>query len=485
MNLKELLKGLDYEILQGNENIEIGNVEYDSRNVKENGMFVCIKGYATDGHKYAEIASKNGASAIICEDSIDISSDKTTIVKVKDSRKALAVIGSNYYDNPSKKMKIIGVTGTNGKTTTTFMLKTILEKEGKKVGLVGTIANYIGNKKLHTERTTPESFELQKLFAEMVGEGCEYCVMEVSSHSLALDRVYGIEFEAGIFTNITRDHLDFHKTFENYYKAKFKLFANSKLAVVNIDDSYGKDVVRDLKKAGRNNIVTVSIKENSEFKAYDEKCESRHIAFKLNIDNKVEDFVVGMPGEFNIYNSLGAIAAMYRLGISLDSIKEGIEDVVVAGRCEMVGRKYNLPFTIIVDYAHTPDGLDNILKTARGFTKNKLISVFGCGGDRDKVKRPQMGKIGSDLSDIAIITSDNPRTENPISIIDDVVKGINKDNYEVIENRKEAIRRAIELASQGDVIVIAGKGHEDYQILNTGKIHFDEREVVDEILKDR
>ena len=192
-----------------------------------------------------------------------------------------------------------------------------------------------------------------------------------------------------------------------------------------------------------------------------------------------------MPGEFNIYNSLGAIAAMYRLGISLDSIKEGIEDVVVAGRCEMVGRKYNLPFTIIVDYAHTPDGLDNILKTARGFTKNKLISVFGCGGDRDKVKRPQMGKIGSDLSDIAIITSDNPRTENPISIIDDVVKGINKDNYEVIENRKEAIRRAIELASQGDVIVIAGKGHEDYQILNTGKIHFDEREVVDEILKDR
>ena len=309
--------------------------------------------------------------------------------------------------------------------------------------------------------------------------------MEVSSHSLALDRVYDIEFEAGIFTNITRDHLDFHKTFENYYKAKFKLFENSKLAVVNIDDNYGKDVVRDLKSLGKDNIVTVSIKEDSDFKAYDEKCGSRHIAFKLDIDGKTEDFIVGMPGEFNIYNSLGAIATLYKLGISLDSIKKGIEEVVVLGRCEMVGRKYNLPFTIIVDYAHTPDGLDNILKTARGFTENRLISVFGCGGDRDKVKRPQMGKIGSDLCDIAIITSDNPRTEDPASIIADVIEGIDKDNYEVIENRKDAIKRAIEIAKAGDVIVIAGKGHEDYQILNTGKIHFDEREVVDDILKNR
>ena len=484
MILKELLKELDYEILQGNESIEIKNVEYDSRNVNKNDLFVCIKGYATDGHKYADMAVKKGAAAIICEDTIKVDNEETTIIKVKDTRKALAVVGSNYYDNPSKKLKIIGVTGTNGKTTTTFMLKTILEEEGKKVGLVGTIANYIGNEKLHTERTTPESFELQKLFAEMVDKGCEYCVMEVSSHSLALDRVYGIEFEAGIFTNITRDHLDFHKTFENYYAAKFKLFERSKLAVVNIDDSYGKDVVRDLKEMGKTNIATVSIKEDSDFKAYDEKCASRHVEFKIDMD-KTEEFTVDMPGEFNIYNSLGVIAAMNKLGISLDSIKKGLEEVVVAGRCEMVGRKYNLPFTIIVDYAHTPDGLDNILRTARGFTKNRLISVFGCGGDRDKVKRPQMGKIGSDLSDIAIITSDNPRTEEPVSIISDVTAGIDKDNYEVIENRKDAIKRAIEIAKEGDVIVIAGKGHEDYQILNTGKIHFDEREVVDEILKNR
>ena len=485
MILKELLKGFDYEVSQGNDSIEIKDVQYDSRNVNKNDLFVCIKGYATDGHKYARMAGEKGACAIVCEDSIDVVDENITIIKVKDSRKALAVIGSNFYGNPADKLKIIGVTGTNGKTTTTFMLKTILEKSGKKVGLVGTIANYIGNEKLHTERTTPESFELQKLFAQMVNKGCEYCVMEVSSHSLVLDRVYGIEFEAGIFTNITRDHLDFHKTFENYYAAKFKLFEHSKLAVVNVDDSYGKDVVKDLKKLGKNNIVTVSIKEESDFRAYNEKYESRHISFNLDIDDKCEDFIVGMPGEFNIYNSLGAIAAMHKLGISLDSIKKGIEEIVVAGRCEMVGRKYNLPFTIIVDYAHTPDGLDNILRTARGFTKNRLISVFGCGGDRDKVKRPQMGKIGTDISDIAIITSDNPRTEDPMSIIDDVVKGIDKDNYEVIENRKEAIKRAIEIAKDGDVIVIAGKGHEDYQILSTGKIHFDEREVVDEILRNK
>ncbi|WP_143314406.1 UDP-N-acetylmuramoyl-L-alanyl-D-glutamate--2,6-diaminopimelate ligase [Clostridium sp. HBUAS56017] len=484
MILKELLEGLNYEVVQGSENITINEVNYDSRLVKKGDLFVCIKGFQVDGHKYVNAAVEKGAIAIVCEDLVECEDKGITIIRVKESRKALAIIGCNFYENPSKKMKIIGVTGTNGKTTTTFMLKTILESAGKKVGLVGTIANYIGNKKLDTERTTPESFELQKLFSEMVKNGCEYCVMEVSSHSLALDRVYGIEFDAGIFTNITRDHLDFHKTFENYYSEKFKLFQRSSLSVVNIDDNYGKDVVKDLKNQGKNNIVTFSIKEESDFRAYDEKCESKHIGFKLKLDRE-EDFLVGMPGEFNIYNSLGAIAAMYKLGISLDSIKKGIEEVVVLGRCEMVGRKYNLPYTIIVDYAHTPDGLDNILKTAKGFTKNRLISVFGCGGDRDKVKRPQMGKIGSDLSDIAIVTSDNPRTEEPMSIINDVLVGIDKDNYEVIENRKEAIKRAIEIAEAGDVVVIAGKGHEDYQILNTGKIHFDEREVVDEILKSR
>lgn len=482
MILKELLQGLNYNTQQGNDNVEIKEVQYDSRKVQKGDLFVCIKGFQVDGHKYAKAAIEQGAIAIVCEDSIECDNGDVTIIKLEDSRKALAVIGSNFYGNPSKKMKIIGVTGTNGKTTTTFMLKDILEREGKKVGLVGTIANYIGNEVLDTERTTPESFELQKLFAEMVEKGCEYCVMEVSSHSLELDRVYGIEFEAGIFTNITRDHLDFHKTFENYYAAKFKLFQRSKLSVVNIDDNYGKDVVRDLKEEGKTNIATISINNVSDYKAYEEVCGSKHIGFKLKINNEVEEFVVGLPGEFNIYNSLGAIAALHKLGISMKAIKEGIKEVVVAGRCEMVGKRFNLPYTIIVDYAHTPDGLQNILKTARGFTKNRLISVFGCGGDRDKVKRPQMGKIGVDLSDYAIITSDNPRTEKPSEIIKDILEGIDKDNYVAVENRKDAIKQAIDMAEDGDVIVIAGKGHETYQILNTGKIHFDEREIVDEIL---
>ena len=483
MILEELLKNIDYEIVQGKVSEEINGVNYDSRKIIKDELFVCIKGFNSDGHKYVDSAIEKGAKAIICEDDVKCTED-ITIVKVKDSRKTLAIIGSNLYDNPSKKMKIIGVTGTNGKTTTAFMMKTILEAEGYKVGLIGTIANYIGNEKIDTERTTPESLELQELFNNMVNKGCQYCVMEVSSHSLALDRVYGVEFEVGIFTNLTRDHLDFHKTFENYYNEKFKLFKRSKIKIINIDDKYGMRVFEDVKTIGQSNNYTYSIKNEGDYRAYDEVCESKNIGFKIMLKGTEENFIVGLPGEFNIYNSLGAIAAAEKLGVSLKSVKSGIENVVVVGRCEMAGRKYNLPYTIILDYAHTPDGLDNILKTARGFTSNRLICVFGCGGDRDRVKRPEMGEIVARLSDIAIVTSDNPRSEEPSSIIKDILVGIKKDNYQVVENRKEAIKKAITLATSGDVIVIAGKGHEDYQILNTGKIHFDEREIVDEILKE-
>ncbi len=483
MILSKVLQGLDYEVIKGSVDVDIQKINYDSRKVKENDVFVCIKGFASDGHKYVDSAVQLGATVIICEDLVE-TKENITIIKVQDTRKALAVMGANYYDNPSKKMKIIGVTGTNGKTTSAFMIKTILEEEGKKVGLIGTIANYIGNKKIDTERTTPESLELQELFSEMVNSNCEYCVMEVSSHSLALDRVYGIEFEAGIFTNLTRDHLDFHKTFENYFNAKFKLFDNSKIRITNVDNEYGEKVY-DLCKEKGYECKTISIKNESSYKAYDEAFGATHIDFKLKVNNNVEEFRVGMPGEFNIYNALGVIACMNELGISIESIKKGISEIVVPGRCEMAGKKFNLPYTIILDYAHTPDGLENILETARGFTKSRLISVFGCGGDRDKVKRPQMGKIGVDLSDIAIITSDNPRTEDPSAIIDDIVAGIDKDNYVVVENRKDAIAKAIDIAEPGDVVVIAGKGHEDYQILKTGKIHFDEREVIDEILSSR
>lgn len=481
MNLKNILKGIDYELIQGDVDIDINKLNYDSRKITKSDVFICVKGYATDGHKYITKAIDNGAKVIVIQDEIEIKNKNITVIRTSDTRKALAIMGANYYNNPSDKMKIIGITGTNGKTTTAFMIKEILEADNKKVGLIGTIANYIGNEKIHTERTTPESLELQELFAEMVAKGVEYCVMEVSSHSLELDRVFGVKFDVGIFTNLTRDHLDFHKTFENYYKAKFKLFERSRIKVVNIDDNYGKQVITDLSKLKSENVFSFSVKENSTFKALDEEMGSRSIKFKVNLD-KQEEFVLNIPGEYNIYNALGAITTCFKAGIKIESIKEGIEKAVVPGRCERVGAEYNLPYEIIIDYAHTPDGLENILKTAKAFTKGRLISIFGCGGDRDKVKRPQMGKISTDIADITIITSDNPRSEEPMDIIKDIKAGLEKENYIVIENRKEAIKKSISIAQSGDVIVIAGKGHETYQILKNETIHFDEREVVKEIL---
>jgi UDP-N-acetylmuramoyl-L-alanyl-D-glutamate--2,6-diaminopimelate ligase len=484
MNLKSILRGIDYKVIQGEVDVDINKINYDSRKVENLDIFVCIKGYATDGHKYIDKAIENGAKVIVIQDSVEIKDKNISVIKCADTRKALALMGSNYYDNPSSKMKIIGITGTNGKTTTAFMIKDILEANNKKVGLIGTIANYIGNEKINTERTTPESLELQELFFNMVNRGVEYCIMEVSSHSLELDRVYGVKFEIGIFTNLTRDHLDFHKTFENYYKAKFKLFERCRIKVINIDDNYGKQVINDLNDLKADKVYSFSVKDHSKFKAFDEEMGSRNIKFKLNLE-KGEQFILNIPGEYNIYNSLGAIVACFKLGIPVEVIKNGIEKVVVPGRCERVANEYNLPYEIIIDYAHTPDGLDNILKTAKAFTRGKLISLFGCGGDRDKVKRPQMGKISIDLADITIITSDNPRSEEPMDIIKDIEAGLNNDKYIVIENRKEAIKKAINIANEGDVIVIAGKGHETYQILKNEIIHFDEREVVKEILNEQ
>lgn len=483
MNLNCLLKGIDYDVKKGNDQVVINNLQYNSKNVTEGDVFFCIKGFKTDGHNYAESAVNKGARVIVCEDDICINSEKDfSIIKVKDSRKALALSASNFYDNPSKKFKIIGITGTNGKTTTTYMIKSILEEAGYKVGLIGTIANYIGDKKIKTERTTPESLELQKLFSDMAKEKVDYCVMEVSSHSLSLDRVYGVNFDYGIFTNLTQDHLDFHKTFENYYNAKLKLFKSSKFIAVNMDDNYGKRILSDVNFIKDINKFTYSIKDNSELKAYNIKIHSKGIDFSVYYKNNLYNIELGIPGRYNIYNALSAISICLNEGINEDYIIKGLKKVTVPGRCEIVTKSMDLGYDIILDYAHTPDGLSNILDTAREFTEGRLISVYGCGGDRDALKRPIMGKIGSELSDIAIVTSDNPRTEEPGAIISDIVKGIEKENYIVIENRKEAIKEAIFMAKKGDVIVIAGKGHENYQILKDEVIHFDEREVINEIL---
>ncbi|MFD3157433.1 UDP-N-acetylmuramoyl-L-alanyl-D-glutamate--2,6-diaminopimelate ligase [Haloimpatiens sp. FM7330] len=479
MKLKNILKNIEFKLMQGELNLDVNNIQYDSRKIGKGDVFFCIKGFNVDGHKFINNAVKQGASVIVCEDKPQ-SIPQCTVIQVKDTRKALARGASNFYGNPSEKMKVIGITGTNGKTTSAFMLKSILEQCGHKVGLIGTIANYIGDKKIHSVRTTPESLELQKLFYDMVQNNVQYCVMEVSSHSLSLDRVFGVNFHRAIFTNLTQDHLDFHKTFENYYNAKLKLFKNCSTAIINIDDKYGKRVYEDVD----NNKMTYGIDNEADIVARNIEIHSKGIDFEICYENKTEKINLSIPGKYNVYNSLGIIAACLSENISLEDIKIGLKKLQVPGRCEIVTKNYQLGFDVIVDYAHTPDGLENILKTAREFTKGKLISVFGCGGDRDKTKRPIMGDIGSKLSDIAIVTSDNPRTEDPMSIIQDVISGIKKDNYVTIENRKEAIKKAMKIAQKGDVVVVAGKGHEDYQILKDKTIHFDEREIVSELIKE-
>ena len=479
MKLLELLNGIKYEVEEGSLEKEINHLQYDSRKILDGDMFVCLKGFEADGHDYAQKAVDLGAKVIVCENDIEIKGNDITVIKVKEGRKALATMAANYYGHPSKKLKLIAVTGTNGKTTTVYILKSMLEKAGFKTGLVGTIANYIGDEKIKSERTTPESLELQKLFSDMVAKGCEYCVMEVSSHSLDLDRVYGCEFEVGIFTNLTRDHLDFHKTFDNYYNAKFKLFERSKTSVINIDDNYGYRVLNDVKEIEGKKILTYSINNESDFKATNINLNKGDMHYEVN----GTEFISSLPGEYNVYNGLGAIAALTSLGIKKESIKEGIKNVVVPGRCERIGHKYDIPYEIVIDFAHTPDGLKNILETLREFTTNRLIAVYGCGGDRDKVKRAEIGRVGTEIADLAIITSDNPRDEDPMEIIKEIVLGVKKTNYLAIENRIEAIKLALSMAEPGDVVVMAGKGHEDYQITNEGVIHFDEREIVDEILK--
>lgn len=480
MLLRKLLEGLDYKLLNGDDNLEVTNINYDSRKVTNGDMFVAIKGYSTDGHKFIHKAYESGAEVILCEDILD-DMPKCTIIKVSDSRKALAIVASNFYENPKDKLKIIGVTGTNGKTTSTFMIKSILETAGYKVGLLGTIANYIGNKKLHADRTTPESLEMHSLFKDMVNDGVDYCVMEVSSHSLYLDRVYGIEFQEGLFTNLTQDHLDFHETFENYYNAKFLLFKNSKNSIINIDDIYGKRIYKEV----LSNKITYSLDKSANVAASDIVMHSRGAEFDMNYNNNKIHVEINIPGKYNIMNALGSASVCICEGIDIEVINKGLANMSgVPGRCELVTKDYDLGYDVIVDYAHTPDGLENILKTAKEFTSGRLISVFGCGGDRDKTKRPIMGKLGTELSDIAVITSDNPRSEEPIAIINDVVSGIEKDNYIVVENRRDAIKEAMKIAKQGDVVVVAGKGHEDYQILKDKTIHFDEREIVKEIIQE-
>ena len=478
MKLSSLL--LKEEIVQliGNDT-EIRKICYDSRKVKPGDVFVCIPGYSADGHEYAQKAEQAGAAAIVCEHDVPVSVPRAI---VKNARRMLAYMAVCYYGRPSDKFNLIGVTGTNGKTSTTYMLKSIFEEAGFKVGLIGTNQNMIGDKIIHSDHTTPESLDLQELFAKMAKEKVDYVVMEVSSHSLELDRVAFCNFKFAIFTNLTQDHLDFHGTMDHYVRAKAKLFQMCKVGIINEDDPHYDELMCG---AGCS-VIGYGLERGSDVKAKNIYMNHNGVSFECELPIGDIKFTSPIPGRFTIYNMLGAIAACFYAGVNVRHIKEGLSHIEgVKGRIETVptGREFN----IIIDYAHTPDGVYNIVSTVREFAPGRVVTLFGCGGDRDRKKRPIMGKIAGELSDFLIVTSDNPRTENPSKIIEDIMSGVQETKcpYIIIENRKDAIRYAIEHAQKDDTIILAGKGHETYQILNTGKIHFDEREVVRDILNEQ
>ena len=473
MKLQAILQGLEPLEVHADLSREITGIAYDSRAVKPGNLFVAICGYDTDGHKYIPMALEKGAACVLCEKA----PAEGEYVLLSDTRRGLALAGANWYGNPAGEMTMIGITGTNGKTTTTYLVKHILEDcLGAKVGLVGTIQNMIGDEVLHTERTTPESLELQALFRHMADAGCTHVVMEVSSHALCLHRVDGVTFDVGVFTNLTQDHLDFHKTMEEYCRAKAMLFARSKVGAVNVDDPWAKEILAHATCP----VITYSAKGQAALEATDTRLEPHHVAFTARYQGTETACTLGIPGAFSVYNALSALSAALALGIAPEKAAASLATARgVKGRAEVVptpGKDY----TVLIDYSHTPDSLENILKTVREFARGRVIAVFGCGGDRDPIKRPIMGKIAADLADLVVVTSDNPRTEDPMAIIDQILVGIPKDQTPttVIENRRQAIRWAMDNAQAGDVIVLAGKGHETYQEIGHEKFHLDEREEV-------
>lgn len=480
MKLGTLLSGVEILAYSADLEEEIAGVSYDSRKTAPGDLFVAMTGYAADGHDFIPAAVQRGAVCVLCErvvEGIDV-----PWVQVVSCRRALAQIGANWFSHPAEEMVMVGVTGTNGKTTTTYLLKQILEqKAGAKVGLIGTNQNMIGETVLETERTTPESFELQKLFREMKDSGCTHVVMEVSSHALYLDRVYGIPFAVGIFTNLTQDHLDFHKTMEHYCDAKAILFQMCQTGVVNADDPWKERLTKDAPCR----ILTYAENAPADLRAENVALGADGIAFDAVMESARVRVGVGIPGGFMVYNVLDVLGAALALGIPLkDSAEVLAHSAHVKGRVEVVptGRDY----TMLIDYAHTPDAVENVLKSVRGFAKGRVIALFGCGGDRDKTKRPKMGAIAAALADLVIVTSDNPRTEEPRGIIQDILAGMYRAQtpHIVVEDRVEAIHYAMDHAQKDDVIVLMGKGHETYQIIGTEKHHLDERKVVAAHLKE-
>ena len=486
MELKKVLLGIEGIKARGNLDLDIVGIEKNSKEVKKGYMFIAIKGFSVDGHQFVESAIENGAVAVMLEEGCDLKAlkipDDVTVLMVKDTREALAICSANFYGNPSRKMKLIGVTGTKGKTTTTFMIKEILQRSGKKVGLIGTIATYINDKNIKdSDRTTPESLELQQIFKMMLDEGVEVVVMEVSSQSLKLHRVDACDFDLVLFTNFSEDHIspNEHPDMQDYFNSKLKLFKMCKNGIVNVDDLHGAKIPGLFPES---NIVTYGIDNFANVLAKDITITNSYVDFKVRITDRNERIKTGIPGRFSVYNSLAAICVAQKFGVSPEIIKEALLEVRVPGRSELVDNKKEL--TIMIDYAHSPESLQNILQATKSYTRGRVISVFGCGGDRDKGKRPIMGEISGKIADYTIITSDNPRTEKPEDIVEQIETGIKKTKgkYEVVVDRVEAIEKAIKMANKKDIIILAGKGHEPYQEINGVKHPFDERIIVREII---
>lgn len=480
MELKKLLKDIPVIEVTADMNLEITDIAYDSRKVQPGGMFVAITGFATDGNRFIPMAMEKGAAVIVTAKKPEM---EIPYVLVESDRLALALLGRNFFGDPAASMKMIGVTGTNGKTSSTLLLKHVLEVvKGAKVGLMGTMENIIGDEHIPADRTTPESFDLQALLARMRDAGCTHVIMEVSSYAIALDRVAGITYDVASFTNLTEDHLDFHKTMENYCDTKAILFQRCRKAVGNHDDSWYDRLCGNAVCP----VMTVSAKAAADLYAQDLELLSDGVRFTAVSGGDSVEVKLPIPGKFTVYNALNVLGMAMQLDISLSDAADALRTAAgVKGRVEVVPTP-GKPYTILIDYAHTPDGLENVLSSAKGFCKGRLIAVFGCGGDRDPIKRPIMGKIGTDIADWSVITSDNPRTEDPGKIIEDIVKGIDagKNNYEIIENRPKAIRHAMDIAEKNDIIILAGKGHETYQEICGVKHHLDEREVVAEYLEE-
>lgn len=485
--LSELIAGIEGKKLY-NEKADpyIRAITYDSRQVFPGCLFVCIRGFQTDGHFFVREALARGAVAVVSERFLAMPTGIPGVL-VPDSRLALAQMGAAFYGYPGRWLRVIGITGTNGKTSTAHLLEAILTGGGKKTGLLGTIANRLGAKELTASLTTPESVDLQGFLAEMVRQECSYVIMEVSSHALALSRVLETEFDIGILTNLTGDHLDFHRDFEEYRETKGLLFQQlgpgekkaPKYAVLNADDPHC-DYYRQISRVP---VCTYSVKKESDFQAQEVRITPKSASF--HVQGFPERIHLPLTGLFSVYNALAAIAVAVREGLPPGIIAAALREFPgVPGRFELIDEGQD--FAVVVDYAHTPDGLEKVLKTAREVSRGKLITVFGCGGDRDRSKRPLMGEVAGKYSDFSIVTSDNPRTEDPVSIISDILPGLEKTGqgrYLTITDRREAIREALARAGTGDLVLIAGKGHETFQLIGGESYPFDDREVARELLR--